>query len=262
MPASTAPRRSWPSPPSRRSCRTRARRCSTTSSTATSSCARWRRSWRRRTRATTARWRRACTRATRASAATPRASRAAQLAAGLGFDSGRSAARACGSSPAACACAPTWRVRSCAARTLLLLDEPTNHLDLDAVLWLEEWLRDYRGTLLLVSHDREFLDAHRRPHPAHRGRPPRSLRRQLQRLRDAARRRMPSRSAALAAKQAREAAHIESFVERFRAKASKARQVQSRLKGLARLRRASPHCRPRRTSSGSSHHRPNCRGRC
>ena len=111
---------------------------------------------------------------------------------------------------------------------ILLLDEPTNHLDLDALLWLEEWLREYRGTLLLVSHDREFLDAivgrilyieggrlHAYPgnysafetqHAAH-----------------------VERTRALVAKRRREAAHIQSFVERFRAKASKARQVQSRL---------------------------------
>ena len=117
---------------------------------------------------------------------------------------------------------------------LLLLDEPTNHLDLDALLWLEEWLRAYRGTLLLVSHDREFLD--------------RTVKRILHieggrltaysgnysdfETQHAAH---AERTAALAAKQRREAAHIESFVARFRAQASKARQVQSRLKWLARL---------------------------
>jgi len=160
-------------------------------------------------------------------------SRAAQLAAGLGFDSadpGRALREFSGG----------LRMRANLARALmhrselLLLDEPTNHLDLDALLWLEEWLRDYRGTLLLVSHDREFLDAivgrilyieggrlHAYPgnysafetqHAAH-----------------------AERTRALVAKRRREAAHIQSFVERFRAKASKARQVQSRLKWLARL---------------------------
>jgi ATP-binding cassette subfamily F protein 3 len=160
-------------------------------------------------------------------------SRAAQLAAGLGFDSadaGRALREFSGG----------LRMRANLARALmrrselLLLDEPTNHLDLDAVLWLEEWLREYRGTLLLVSHDREFLDAivgrilyieggrlHAYPgnysafetqHAAH-----------------------AERTRALVAKRRREAAHIQSFVDRFRAKASKARQVQSRLKWLARL---------------------------
>jgi ATP-binding cassette subfamily F protein 3 len=120
------------------------------------------------------------------------------------------------------------------ASDLLLLDEPTNHLDLDALLWLEGWLRAYQGTLLLVSHDREFLD----------GVVSRILHIEGGTLRayagnysafevqHAAQR---ERSAALAARQRREVEHIESFVARFRAKASKARQVQSRLKWLARL---------------------------
>jgi ATP-binding cassette subfamily F protein 3 len=161
------------------------------------------------------------------------ASRAAQLARGLGFDSGdlqRGLREFSGG----------LRMRANLARALmrrsdaLLLDEPTNHLDLDAVLWLEGWLRAYRGTLLLVSHDREFLDAITG----------RTLHFENARLAsyagnysafETAHAAAASRSAALAAKQAREAAHIESFVARFRAKASKARQVQSRLKWLARL---------------------------
>ena len=67
-------------------------------------------------------------------------------------------ARRCASSPAAGACASTSRKALMCRSDLLLLDEPTNHLDLDAILWLEGWLRDYPGTLLLIAHDREFLD--------------------------------------------------------------------------------------------------------
>jgi ATP-binding cassette subfamily F protein 3 len=160
-------------------------------------------------------------------------SRAAQLAAGLGFDP-QDLERPLR------AFSGGLRMRANLARALmrrselLLLDEPTNHLDLDALLWLEQWLRDYKGTLLLVSHDREFLD------------------RIVTRILHIEAGRLTSytgnysdfevqhaahaeRNAALAAKQRREAAHIESFVARFRAQASKARQVQSRLKWLARL---------------------------
>jgi ATP-binding cassette subfamily F protein 3 len=160
-------------------------------------------------------------------------SRAGQLAAGLGFDSadhGR----------AVCEFSGGLRMRANLARALmrrsdlLLLDEPTNHLDLDAVLWLEEWLRAYRGTLMLVSHDREFLDrvAGRILHiegarlSAYAGNYSAFETQRAARI---------ERSAALTAKRQREAAHIEAFVARFRAKASKARQVQSRLKWLARL---------------------------
>jgi ATP-binding cassette subfamily F protein 3 len=160
-------------------------------------------------------------------------SRAAQLAAGLGFavtDLERPVREFSGG----------LRMRANLARTLmrrselLLLDEPTNHLDLDALLWLEGWLRAYKGTLLLVSHDREFLDqvAGRILHfenghlTAYTGNYSDF---EVQHAAHA------ERTAALAAKQRREAAHIESFVARFRAQASKARQVQSRLKWLARL---------------------------
>ncbi|MGE0582681.1 MAG: ABC-F family ATP-binding cassette domain-containing protein [Steroidobacteraceae bacterium] len=132
------------------------------------------------------------------------------------------------------------RMRAALARALmrrsdvLLLDEPTNHLDLDAVLWLEGWLRAYRGTLLVVSHDREFLDAivGRTIHiengrlTAYSGNYS-AFERQWAAARE--------RNAALADSQRREIAHVENFVDRFRAKASKARQVQSRLKWLARL---------------------------
>jgi ATP-binding cassette subfamily F protein 3 len=132
------------------------------------------------------------------------------------------------------------RMRAALARALmrrsdvLLLDEPTNHLDLDAVLWLEGWLRAWRGTLLVVSHDREFLDAIvGRIFHIESGRLAvysgnySAFERQWAAARE--------RNAALAESQRREIAHVESFVERFRAQASKARQVQSRLKWLSRL---------------------------
>ncbi len=132
------------------------------------------------------------------------------------------------------------RMRANLARALmcrsdvLLLDEPTNHLDLDAVLWLEGWLRNYGGTLLLISHDREFLDAvvGRILHI--------SDRKVLSYAGNYSR--FEEQSAAQAAqtraaneKIRREADHVRSFVERFRAQASKARQAQSRLKWLERL---------------------------
>jgi ATP-binding cassette subfamily F protein 3 len=121
---------------------------------------------------------------------------------------------------------------------LLLLDEPTNHLDLDAVLWLEQWLRAYPGTLLLISHDRDFLDRVS-GHVLHLESPGARLytggysdfeRQRAERL---------AGEQAHAERCRREAERIHRFVERFRAKATKARQVQSRLKALARLEAAS-----------------------
>ena len=159
--------------------------------------------------------------------------RAAQLAAGLGFDNAdlkRALREFSGGLKMRANLARALMRRS----ELLLLDEPSNHLDLDAVLWLEEWLRNYRGTLLLVSHDREFLDAI----------VGRILHIEGGRLRAYAGNYSAfetqyaahaERTRALVSRQQLEAARIERFVERFRAKASKARQVQSRLKWLARL---------------------------
>ncbi len=133
-----------------------------------------------------------------------------------------------------------WRVRLNLARALmapselLLLDEPTNHLDLDAVLWLEEWLRRYQGTLLIISHDREFLDGVI-THTMH--------------LNDGKAKMYTGNYSAferLRAEQLRqqqithereqaERAHLQSFVDRFKAKASKAKQAQSRMKRLEKL---------------------------
>ena len=164
--------------------------------------------------------------------------RAAQLLHGLGFtsaDETRTVRMFSGG----------WRVRLNVAQALmcrsdlLLLDEPTNHLDLDAILWLEGWLREYPGTLLLIAHDREFLDrvtnrivniehGHAR---AYRGNYSAF---ETQRASELA------EQSALYARQQREIRHMESFVERFRAKASKARQAQSRLKALERMQRIAP----------------------
>ena len=138
-----------------------------------------------------------------------------------------------------------WRMRAALARTLaarselLLLDEPTNHLDLDAAVWLEVWLRRYPGTLLLISHDREFLD----PIVDH-----------IALVRDGRisvytgnysaferfRAVEMEHSRRTAARQQRERARIQAFVDRFRYKASKARQAQSRLKALERMQAVEP----------------------
>src|ERR1700683_328462 len=164
--------------------------------------------------------------------------RAGQLMHGLGFssaDEGRAVREFSGG----------WRVRLNLAQALmcrsdlLLLDEPTNHLDLDAILWLESWLRDYPGTLLLIAHDREFLYRvpnrvvnleHGMAH-AYRGNYSAFEEQRAAEL---------AEQAALFSRQQREIKHMESFVERFRAKASKARQAQSRLKALERMQRIAP----------------------
>jgi len=121
---------------------------------------------------------------------------------------------------------------------LLLLDEPTNHLDLDAVLWLEDWLRAYPGTLLVISHDRDFLDRVT-DHILHLEARAETARAALYTGNysafERARAAELAREQAASEKQRREAAHMRDFVERFRAKASKARQAQSRLKMLERL---------------------------
>ncbi len=133
-----------------------------------------------------------------------------------------------------------WRMRLNLAKTLMcpsdimLLDEPTNHLDLDAIVWLENFLQRYPGTLLVISHDRDFLDAIT-DHTLHiehqtlfqyRGNYSAFERLRAQRL---------QQQQATFEKQQKLRAHMEQFVERFRAKATKAKQAQSRLKALARL---------------------------
>ncbi|WP_426269096.1 ABC-F family ATP-binding cassette domain-containing protein [Dyella kyungheensis] len=133
-----------------------------------------------------------------------------------------------------------WRVRLNLARALmapsdlLLLDEPTNHLDLDAVLWLEEWLRRYQGTLLIISHDREFLDGVI-THTLHlndgSGKLYTGNYSAFERLRAE---QLRQQQIAHEREQA-ERAHLQSFVDRFKAKASKAKQAQSRVKRLEKL---------------------------
>ena len=135
-----------------------------------------------------------------------------------------------------------WRMRLNLAQALvsradlLLLDEPTNHLDLDAVVWLEQWLSDYRGTLLVVSHDRDFLDGCV-THIAHIQSAKLTLYTGNYSAFEDARAAQLAAQQANFEKQARVIAHMESFVARFRAQATKAKQAQSRLKALARMER-------------------------
>ncbi len=133
-----------------------------------------------------------------------------------------------------------WRMRLNLAQALmcrsdlLLLDEPTNHLDLDAVIWLEEWLRAYPGTLLLISHDRDFLDRIA-DHIVHLEQERATLYTGNYSGFEQIRASRLANQQAEYEKQQREIAHIHHYVERFRAKATKARQAQSRLKALARM---------------------------
>ena len=135
-----------------------------------------------------------------------------------------------------------WRMRLNLAQALmcrsdlLLLDEPTNHLDLDAVLWLEEWLVRYPGTLLLISHDREFLDRTVQ-HILHIERERVTLYTGNYSDFESRRAEQLAQQQAAYARQQREIAHIRHFIDRFKAKASKARQAQSRMKALARMER-------------------------
>ena len=165
-------------------------------------------------------------------------SRAATLLHGLGFatrDEQRTVREFSGG----------WRVRLNVAQALmcrsdlLLLDEPTNHLDLDAVLWLEHWLQEYRGTLLLIAHDRDFLDQIcNRIVNIEQGRVD-AYRGNYSAFEEARAARL-AQVQALYERQQREVEHIESFINRFRAKASKARQAQSRIKALERMQRIAP----------------------
>jgi ATP-binding cassette, subfamily F, member 3 len=159
--------------------------------------------------------------------------RAAGILAGLGFD------HVAQQQPLS-SFSGGWRMRVALAGVLfaepeiLLLDEPTNHLDLEASLWLSDFLRRYRQTLLLVSHDRQFLDEVV-DHILHLGE--RTLTMYSGGYEDFARARRENlaRQQALAARQQDERQRLQAFIDRFRAKATKARQAQSRVKALARL---------------------------
>jgi ATP-binding cassette subfamily F protein 3 len=138
-----------------------------------------------------------------------------------------------------------WRVRLAMARALcsradlLLLDEPTNHLDLDAIIWLEEWLLAFNGTLLMISHDREFLDSiidrvlhiENRTIRAYAGNYSQFEQKRAEEL---------AQKSILHARQLKRIAEITTFVNRFRASATKSRQAQSRLKMLQRMERIVP----------------------
>ncbi len=164
--------------------------------------------------------------------------RAAEILAGLGFDE-TAQNRACSEFSGG------WRMRVALAAALfsgpdiLMLDEPTNHLDLEAAIWLEAYLKDYPGTLLIVSHDREFLNAipdmiihlEQGKLVTYRGNYDQFRRQRAERQ---------ANQAAALAKQTAAREHMEDFVRRFRAQATKARQAQSRLKALARMETLAP----------------------
>ncbi len=165
-------------------------------------------------------------------------SRAAQLLDGLGFknaDLEKSASEFSGG----------WRVRLNVAKALmcrsdlLLLDEPTNHLDLDAVLWLERWLKHYSGTLILIAHDRDFLDQ-LTSHTLHIENQKAHLYKGNYSAFEKVRSEQLANQQAQFDKQQREIAHMQDFVRRFRAKATKAKQAQSRLKALEKMERIAP----------------------
>ncbi|HZM47047.1 MAG TPA: ATP-binding cassette domain-containing protein [Burkholderiales bacterium] len=165
-------------------------------------------------------------------------SRAEQLLHGLGFTHEQM------TSPVA-SFSGGWRMRLNLAQALmcpsdlLLLDEPTNHLDLDAILWVEDWLKRYGGTLLIVSHDRDFLDG---VVNVIVNIDTRKLRRYSGDYSSFEAQRAAAVVLATAQyeKQQRERDHLESFINRFRAKATKARQAQSRMKMLAKMEELAP----------------------
>ncbi len=164
--------------------------------------------------------------------------RAARLMSGLGFQPEQEQVRVGELSGG-------WQMRLNLAQALmcrsdlLLLDEPTNHLDLDAVIWLQSWLESYPGTLLLISHDRDFLDRvsnrivhmeHGRIH-SYSGNYAAFERQRAERL---------QQQQQAYEKQQAEIAHIQKFIDRFRAQANKARQAQSRIKALERMEQITP----------------------
>lgn len=165
-------------------------------------------------------------------------SRASQLLAGLGFaasDETRAINEFSGG----------WQMRLNLAKALmcrsdlLLLDEPTNHLDLDTIIWLESWLSAYRGTLLLISHDRDFLN-NICTHIAHLEQQRIQLYTGNYSAFEHIRAERLANQQSQYLKQQRNIAHIESYITRFRAQATKAKQAQSRLKALERMQTIAP----------------------
>ena len=138
-----------------------------------------------------------------------------------------------------------WRMRLQLARALmcpsdlLLLDEPTNHLDLDALVWLEAWLKKYPGTLLVISHDREFLDAVTNVTLHIENGQLTRYGGNYSTFEDMRAEQMALQQAAFARQQDK-IAHLQAFINRFKAKASKAKQAQSRVKALDRMERLAP----------------------
>lgn len=165
-------------------------------------------------------------------------SRAEQLLYGLGFSTEQAAQSVSSFSGG-------WRMRLNLAQALmcpsdlLLLDEPTNHLDLDAILWLEDWLKRYSGTLVIISHDRDFLDgvvnviAHIDD---------KKIKRYSGNYSSFERQRAAQMilAAGMIEKQQRKQAHLQSYIDRFKAQATKAKQAQSRIKALARMEELAP----------------------
>lgn len=165
-------------------------------------------------------------------------SRAASLLHGLGFSNEQQ------QNPVR-AFSGGWRMRLNLAQSLvcrsdlLLLDEPTNHLDLDAVIWLERWLKSYPGTLILISHDRDFLDPiigkilhiEQQTINEYSGNYSSFERQRSTKL---------AQQQSLYQHQQEKVAHLQSYIDRFRAKASKAKQAQSRIKMLERMELIAP----------------------
>ena len=166
------------------------------------------------------------------------ASKASQLMAGLGFFEHQSELLVSSFSGG-------WRMRLNLARTLmsrsdlLLLDEPTNHLDLDAILWLEDWLKAYEGTLILISHDRDFLDAIT-DHILHIENQVLTLYTGNYSTFETTRAERLAQQQQAFEKQQEAKAHLQKFIDRFKAKATKARQAQSRIKQLERMQELAP----------------------
>ena len=138
-----------------------------------------------------------------------------------------------------------WRMRLQLARALmcpsdlLLLDEPTNHLDLDALVWLEAWLKRYQGTLVVISHDREFLDAVTQVTVHVDNAKLVRYGGNYSKFEDMRAEQLELQQAAMA-RQADKIAHLQKFIDRFKAKASKAKQAQSRVKALERMEKIAP----------------------